>query len=75
MIGVVLKAMSAVMYISRCQQDHLNSISLVVLTDYRRSVVMDKLTVISFLTFFIVDILIIVSVATPDWVVSDIGGT
>ena len=35
---------------------------------------MDKLTLASFLTFLVVDILIIVSIATPDWVVSDIGG-
>ncbi|XP_043198906.1 uncharacterized protein C16orf52 homolog B-like [Amphibalanus amphitrite] len=36
---------------------------------------MGKLTIVAFVTFFIVDILIIVSIATPDWVVSDIGGS
>jgi len=36
---------------------------------------MDKLSFISFMTFLVVDILLLVSLATPDWIVSDIGGS
>ncbi|XP_037076666.1 LOW QUALITY PROTEIN: uncharacterized protein C16orf52 homolog A-like [Pollicipes pollicipes] len=36
---------------------------------------MDKISLVAFATFLIVHVLIIVSIATPDWIVSDIGGS